>query len=69
VPPEFASVPAPAGTDFQFTLTNLASLNLLAQVSTNLSDWQALGPAVLRYQINDPDATNHNQRFYRLVLP
>jgi hypothetical protein len=69
VPPEFASVPAPAGTDFQFTLTNLASLNLLAQVSTNLSDWQALGPAALRYQINDPDATNHNQRFYRLVLP
>ncbi|MBI3882629.1 MAG: VCBS repeat-containing protein, partial [Verrucomicrobia bacterium] len=56
------------GTNFQFWVSNLMSLNLNVEVSTNLSAWQYLAPALLFYQVSDPGATNTN-RFYRLVTP
>jgi len=72
-PPAMESVVSPSNTVFQFGLTNLSSINVHVLASTNvaapLMDWIDIGPATLRYQFTDPDATNHPQRFYQLIWP
>jgi hypothetical protein len=41
--------------------------------STNLQDWTSIGPATQispgRFQFTDPDATNFQQRFYKIRTP
>jgi hypothetical protein len=61
--------------DHSFGLQFTADTNVAYQVlvSTNLRDWQTLGFATQvaagAYQLTDAGATNHNQAFYRVVLP
>ncbi len=54
---------------FQMALTNAAAWNFSVEVSTNLEDWECLGPAWPALEFFDPDATNAPQRFYRLNWP
>lgn len=72
-PPDMESVVSPNSAVFQFSLGNLESLNFQVLATTNvalpLEDWENIGPAALRYQFSDPDATNFPQRFYQLVWP
>jgi hypothetical protein len=57
------------GTNVTFALTNDIAGALSVEYSTNLTDWQLLGPATPRYLFSDPDATNSPQRSYRLRWP
>ena len=54
---------------FQFALTNANSWDLSVLVSSNLIDWDFLGPAFPVYQFYDPQGTNAPDRFYRLRWP
>ena len=54
---------------FQFALTNPAVWNFSVEASTNLSDWEAIGPAFPVYQFNDPPSATRPERFYRLRWP
>ncbi len=56
-------------TNVQFALTNANNWDFSVLVSTNLTDWQYLGPATPVYQFTDPTATNAPQRYYRLQWP
>jgi len=51
------------------TLTNAAAWDFSVEVSTNLVDWEWLGPAWPVLQFADPGATNAPYRFYRLSWP
>jgi len=54
----------------QFALTNANNWDFISVlVSTDLIDWQYLGPATPMYQFVDPQATNGPTRFYRLSWP
>jgi hypothetical protein len=53
----------------QFALTNVNNWDFSVLVSTNLIDWQYLGPATPMYQFVDPKATDGPTRFYRLSWP
>jgi hypothetical protein len=53
----------------QFALTNANNWDFSVLVSTDLIDWQYLGPATPMYQFVDPQATNGPTRFYRLSWP
>jgi len=53
----------------QFALTNANNWDFSVLVSTNLTDWQYLGPATPMYQFTDPQATNRPTRYYRLQWP
>lgn len=72
-PPVMQSVISPSNTGFQFGVANLDSLNFHVLATTNVAEplvnWQDVGPATLRYQLTDPDATNYPARFYQLVWP
>jgi hypothetical protein len=54
---------------FQFALTNDAVWNFSVEVTTNLVDWDFLGPAFPVYQFLDAAYTNEPQRHYRLRWP
>jgi hypothetical protein len=54
---------------FQFALTNDAVWNFSVDVTTNLTDWDFLGPAFPVYQFFDPESTNQPLRYYRLRWP
>lgn len=71
-------------TDLWLTMTNTAGLgstnvsfalttNLLpafnVSVSTNLTDWEFLGPAQPRYDFVDTNAVDNVMRYYRLEVP
>jgi hypothetical protein len=51
---------------FQVSLTNEAVWNFGVEVTTNLMEWQVLGPAFPVYQFFDPNSTNQPRRYYRL---
>jgi hypothetical protein len=72
-PPGMQSVISPSDTRFRFDLETLSSLNFHVLATTNvalpLMDWTDIGPATLRYEFTDPDATNYPARFYRLIWP
>jgi hypothetical protein len=52
-----------------FALTNDFAGSFSVEYSTNLMDWQLLGPATPRYLFTDPNAASGPQRFYRLRWP
>jgi len=54
---------------FQFALTNASAWDFSVLVSTNLIDWDFLGPAFPVYQFLDSASTNGPQRYYRLRWP
>ena len=54
---------------FQLMLTNTAAWNFSVEVSTNLVDWDFLGPAWPYLEFDDFKATNASPRFYRLRWP
>ena len=54
---------------WQMTLTNAAAWEFTVEVSTNLVDWDYLGPAWPYLDFYDPEATNQPQRYYRLSWP
>ena len=56
-------------TNVQFALTNANNWDFSVLVSTNLTDWEYLGPATPLYQFVDPQAIDHPRRYYRLQWP
>jgi len=54
---------------FQFALTNATVWNFSVEVTTNLVDWDFLGPAFPVYQFFDAESTNPPPRYYRLRWP
>jgi hypothetical protein len=57
------------GTDVTFSLTNSLAGAFSVQSTTNLMDWEYLGPAIPRYLFTDTNAPANPQRFYRLRWP
>jgi hypothetical protein len=56
-------------TNVTFTLSNSLAGAFSVEVSTNLSDWQFLGPATPRYDFTDTNALTQPRRYYRLHWP
>jgi hypothetical protein len=56
-------------TNVTFALSNSLLGGYSVEVSTNLMDWQFLGPATPRYLFSDPNSTSAPQRYYRLRYP
>jgi hypothetical protein len=56
-------------SNVSFALSNSALGAYSVQVSTNLTDWQFLGPATPRFLFGDTNATTAPQRYYRLRYP
>jgi hypothetical protein len=52
-----------------FALTNNFAGSFTVEYSTNLTNWQVLGPATPQYFFLDPNASTNPQRFYRLRFP
>jgi hypothetical protein len=52
-----------------FALSNSLLGAYSVEVSTNLTDWQFLGPAIPRYLFTDPNSPAAPQRYYRLRYP
>jgi hypothetical protein len=62
----------PAGlghTNVTFALTNASAWNFSVLMSTNLTNWQYLGPATPLYQFQDTNAPASPQGYYRLRWP
>ncbi len=61
------------GGAFSFSYTNLPGADFTVLGSTNLSQWEILGPAtrdgVGQYYFSDPEAPNYPQRFYKVASP
>jgi hypothetical protein len=57
------------GTNITFALTNSTAGAFSVEFSTNLTDWQFLGPATPRYGFTDTNAPATPQRSYRLRWP
>ena len=57
------------GTNITFALTNATAGAFSVESSTNLADWEFLGPATPRYEFTDTNAPAVPQRFYRLRWP
>jgi hypothetical protein len=57
------------GTNVNFSLTNDLAGAFSVEFSTNLTDWQRLGPATPRYEYTDTNAPVLPQGFYRLCWP
>ena len=56
-------------TNVSFGLSNAITATYNVEVSTNLSTWTLLGPALPRYDFADTNAVDNVQRYYRLRLP
>jgi alpha-tubulin suppressor-like RCC1 family protein len=56
-------------TNVTFALSNSIFGGYSVEVSTNLADWQLLGPATPRYLFSDTNAPAAPQRYYRLRYP
>ena len=57
----------------QIQIEGAANQAYLIEASTNLTDWQAVGLAKINedgsFEFEDPEAPNHQSRFYRVVNP
>jgi hypothetical protein len=52
-----------------FALSNSTAGAYSVEMSTNLADWEYLGPATSRYEFTDTNAPAQPQRYYRLRWP
>ena len=66
--PEMQNVMGLGGANVAFSLTNYAANLFSAETSTNLTNWQYLGPVTVRYGFTDTNPPGP-QRFYRLRWP
>ncbi len=57
------------GTNVTFALSNSIAGAFSVEYSTNLVDWNFLGPALPRYLFTDTNAPANPQRYYRLRWP
>lgn len=57
------------GTEVAFSLTNDLSGAFTVEYTTNLADWQTLGPALPFYYFSDTNAPVDSDRYYRLRWP
>ena len=57
------------GTNVTFGLTNDRACAFSVEGSTNLTDWELLGPAIPHYEFMDTNAPVVRERFYRLRWP
>lgn len=57
------------GTNVTFALSNYTAGAFSVEYTTNLMDWQSLGPATPRYLFTDTNAPAVPQRYYRLRWP
>jgi hypothetical protein len=56
-------------SDVTFSLLNSPAVNFTVQSSTNLFNWQNLGPVSLKYHFTDTNTPPGSNRFYRLSYP
>lgn len=68
-PPVIGDFQRSDSTGFKFILAPLAELGFTVRVSTNLTDWETLGPAAMRYTFVDTNAPTFPERYYRLRWP
>ena len=66
---QLTSVAGLGGTNVTFALTNSTAGAFSVEMSTNLADWEYLGPATPRYEFTDTNAPAAPQRSYRLRWP
>jgi hypothetical protein len=66
---EMTNVLGLGGTNVSFLLPDSPVIGLNVEYSTNLTDWQLIGPAELRYGFLDTNAPATPKRFYRLRSP
>ena len=57
------------GTNVTFALSNSVAGSYSVEYSTDLTDWQFLGPATPQYLFTDTNAPAQPQRYYRLRWP
>jgi hypothetical protein len=57
------------GTNITFAMTNATLGAFSVECSTNLTDWEFLGPATPHYEFMDTNAATMRERFYRLCWP
>lgn len=57
------------GTNVTFALINSTAGAYNVEYSTNMVDWEDLGPALPRYEFTDSNAPASPQRYYRLRQP
>ena len=57
------------GSNVSFALSNSTAGAFSVEYSTDLTNWQYLGPATPRYEFNDTNAPALPQRYYRLRWP
>jgi hypothetical protein len=66
--PQMQNVAGLGGANVSFVLTNFAVSMFSSETSTNLTNWQFLGPITVRYGFTDTNPPGP-QRFYRLRWP
>ena len=66
---QMTNVAGLGGTNVTFTLSNSTAGAFTVEYTTNLFDWQFLGPATPRYLFTDTNAPITPQRYYRLRWP
>jgi hypothetical protein len=64
-----ANVAGLGSSNVTFDLANSPAVNFTVQSSTNLSTWQNLGSASLKYQFTDTNTPLGSNSFYRLKYP
>ena len=66
---QMTNVAGLGSTNITFDITNSFAGDFNVEVTTNLTDWQLLGPATPRYYFSDTNSPAESQRFYRLRWP
>jgi hypothetical protein len=66
---QMTNVAGLGGTNVTFALTNSVAGAFSVEYSTNLANWNYLGPAIPRYLFTDTNAPALPQRYYRLRWP
>jgi hypothetical protein len=66
---QMTNVAGLGGTNVTFALTNSVAGAFSVEYSTNLANWNYLGPAIPRYLFTDTNAPAIPQRYYRLRWP
>jgi hypothetical protein len=66
---EMTNVAGLGGTNVVFALTNFTGVPFSVEYTTDLLNWDYLGPTTPRYEFTDTNAPAIPERFYRLRWP